>query len=638
MRNFAFLIILFPFLLYGSTDKFEIWSSYLDLQMQNLMKKQELPHAVISVVADGEIIFRKGYGFRDVNNLTGIDPEATLFRTGSVSKIFTWTALLQLYERGLLNLDADINDYLNFEIPSTIEGPYSRETPAPINIRHLMTHSAGFEDVIEGLFSFQPQPPLRDYLIRHMPARIFPPGEVMAYSNYGTALAGYIVERISGLSFEDYVDQNIFNPLGMQKSTFRQPLPPELRPDAVIAYRKIDGEFLPARFEHMPAPAGGLSTTAGDMALFMFALLHDGSNPFGTLMQTQTLEKMLTIQKTYHPLLGGMTMGFKQFNFKGNEVIFHGGSSSVFDSGLYLLPDENTGIFIAYSGGDYTGHIRIFQDFLKEFFDDKDYEIKDLVLVSPGTAPTLPELHGEYHQSRMNITSENKVLNLLMGVMHVEIYEDGNLLVKHLGHEHRFRELQPGIYENLEPKPVYPFGPFKYMVATTTPDGKLMLASDGPMTYIKMPWFATSSFAAIILVPMVILAIFTLLLFAVRAIFKTLSKKKQKLKGEARLSRVILIAHAVFLVLMVWLLALTGQPHPVHILPEATFGVTSFATKLLNLLPWLITLTTVALLYHAYVQWEKKWWKTGFKIHHTVYSLFAAGLTWLFFYYNMLSF
>ncbi len=638
MRNLTFLIIFFPFLLFGGTEKYDIWSSYLDLQMENLMQEQELPHAVISVVADGEIIFRKGYGFRDLDSRAGIDSEVTLFRTGSVAKIFTWTALMQLYEQGLLDLDADINDYLDFEILSTIKGPYGNETPAPISIRHLMTHSAGFEDVLDGLFSFQKQPSLREYLINQIPARIFLPGEVMAYSNYGTSLAGYIVERLSGMSFEDYVEQHIFKPLGMNKSTFQQPVPSNLRSEAVTAYRKIDGQFMPARFEHMPAPAGGLSTTAGDMALYMFALLHDGTNPFGTLMKPQTLESMFTIQKTYHPLLGGMTMGFKQFDFKGNEVIFHGGSSTVFDSGLYLLPYENTGIFIAYSGGDYTGHIKIFQDFLSDFFNNKDYGVKDLLLVSPGASPTLSELRGEYHQSRMMITSGDKVLNLLMSVMHVNVDDDGFLLVKHLGHEHRFRELQPGIYENLEPKPVYPFGPFKYLLATTAPDGKLMLISDGPMTYIKMPWVATSSFAAMLLVPMIILAIFTLLFFAVRAIFQTFSKKKQKIKGEALLARIVLIAHAAFLVLMLWLLALTGQPHPVHILPETAFGETSFATQLLNLLPWFITILIVALLYYAYVQWKKKWWKTGTKIHYTFYSLFATGLVWLVFYYNVLKF
>ena len=104
------------------------------------------------------------------------------------------------------------------------------------------------------------------------------------------------------------------------------------------------------------------------------------------------------------------------------------------------------------------------------------------------------------------------------------------------------------------------------------------------------------------------------------------------------LARIVLITHAAFLILMLWLLAVTGQPDPVHILPESAFGVTSFATRLLTLLPWLIAIPIVALLYYAYVQWGQKWWKTGFKIHYTIYSLFSAGLVWLFFYFNLLSF
>ncbi len=638
MRNLTFLIICFPFLLFAGTEKHEIWSSYLDLQMQKLMEKQELPHAAISVVAEGEIIFRKGYGFLNKETHTGIEPEVTLFRTGSVAKIFTWTTVMQLYEKGLLDLDADINLYLDFDIPARLKGHGRNQTPAPITMRHLMTHSAGFEDVLDGLFSFQPQPALRDYLISRMPTRIFPAGEVMAYSNYGTALAGYIVERLSGMPFEDYVEQNIFRPLHMHNSTFRQPLPPNMRANAVTAYRKVDGEFLPARFEHMPAPAGGLTTTAGDMALYMFALLHEGTNPFGTLMQPQTLDSMFAIQKTYHPLLGGMTLGFKQFNFEGNEVIFHGGSSTVFDSGLYLLPNENTGIFIAYSGGDYTGHIRIFHDFLSEFFGGKKYDFEKKFETAPGATPSLEELRGEYHQSRMMITSTDRILNLMMGVMHIDVDNDGFLVVKHLGHEHRFRELKPGIYENLEPKPVYPFGPFKYLVAETAHDGKLMLTTDGPLTYIKMPFHATSAFAGLLFLPAFLLAIFTVLFFFLRFIFRKPTRRKKKLQGEAILARTVLTAHALLLLIMIIMLVITGRPHPVYLLPESAFGETGFVTNQLALLPWFITILFVALLYFAFVQWKKKWWKTGAKIHYTFYSLFAAGLVWLFYFYNLIKF
>ncbi|TVQ86882.1 MAG: serine hydrolase [Bacteroidetes bacterium] len=638
MKVIAFLFLIIPCLLFAESDSREIRTEFLDIQMEQLMEEQQLPHAVISVVSNGEIIFRKGYGFSDLESGAAVNPETTILRTGSVAKIFTWTSAMQLFEKGLLDLDADINLYLDFEIPSGLKGHGSEQMPEPITMRHLMTHSAGFEDVLDGLFSFQPQPTLRDYLIRHMPARIFPTGEVMAYSNYGTALAGYIVERLSGLPFEDYVEQNIFKPLHMHKSTFRQPLPSEMRANAVTAYRKVDGEFLPARFEHMPAPAGGLSTTAGDMALYMIALLHGGSNIFGTLMQSQTLETMYTLQKTYHPILGGMTSGFKQFNVNGNEVIFHGGSSTVFDSGLYLLPEENFGIFIAYSGGDYTGHIRIFHDFLSEFFGGKDYDIRDMLEVSPEATPALSDLRGEYHQSRMMITSSDRILNLMMGVMHVDIDDDGYLVVKHLGHEHRFRELKPGIYENLQPKPVYPFGPFKYLVAETAPDGRLMLTTDGPLTYIKMPFHATSAFARLLFLPALLLAIFTLLFFFLRFIFRKPTRRNKKLKSEASLARSVLKVHALLLVAMVVLLVITGRPHPVYLLPESAFGETGFTTILLTFLPWFITILFVALLYFAFVQWRKKWWKIGAKIHYTFYSLFAVGLVWLFYFYNLIKF
>ncbi|MFO7684066.1 MAG: serine hydrolase [Chloroflexota bacterium] len=166
-------------------------------------------------------LLAKGYGLADRGNNRPVDGTRTLFRTGSVGKLITWTAVMQLAEQGRLDLHADVNDYLDFTIPATF--------PEPITLAHLMTHTAGFADQGEALFvlSEEKMMPLRQYLTELQPARVFPPGQAQAYSNYGTALAGYIVERASGESFADYVETHIFAPLEMRHSTLRQPVPPE---------------------------------------------------------------------------------------------------------------------------------------------------------------------------------------------------------------------------------------------------------------------------------------------------------------------------------------------------------------------------------------------------------------------------
>ena len=176
--------------------------NFMDKAIQAKMKEQHIPNATVSVVSNGKVIFEKGYGYANVENQTRTNPEMTMFRIGSLSKLFTWTAIMQLVERGILDLDTDVNEYLDFEIPSKLEGSNQGDSE-PITLHHLMTHTPGFEDYADSIFrlSADKKPSLNEYVRQYMPARVFPPGEVMAYSNYGTALAGYIVEQVSGMPF-----------------------------------------------------------------------------------------------------------------------------------------------------------------------------------------------------------------------------------------------------------------------------------------------------------------------------------------------------------------------------------------------------------------------------------------------------
>src|SRR5690606_29974858 len=158
------------------------------------------------------------------------------------------------------------NQYLDFEIR-----PYDGE---PVTLRHVMTHTAGFQETVRRLISDEPgdMVSLERYVKDNVPARIFPPGEVPAYSNYATALAGYIVERASGQSFDEYLEQHIFEPLGMTYSTFRQPVPERFEPHLSQGYGP--GLNKAEKFEYVvPAPAGSQSASGAAMAKFMIAHL-----------------------------------------------------------------------------------------------------------------------------------------------------------------------------------------------------------------------------------------------------------------------------------------------------------------------------------------------------------------------------
>jgi CubicO group peptidase (beta-lactamase class C family) len=209
--------------------------AFFDGAMAAEMSARHIPGAVVSVVEDGQVLFNKGYGFADLENQTLVDPQRTLFRAGSVSKLFGATAVMQLAEQGKLDLDADVNTYLDFKIPATF--------PQAITLKNLLTHTAGFEDIGQDLFNLNAEEiqTLGQYLKTHIPARVFPPGKLAAYSNYGAALAAYIVEGVSGLPFTEYVEKNIFTPLGMSHSTFLQPLPADLAGDLSSGYDFVRG-------------------------------------------------------------------------------------------------------------------------------------------------------------------------------------------------------------------------------------------------------------------------------------------------------------------------------------------------------------------------------------------------------------
>ena len=202
----------------GLRDRAEL-EAFMDGIMTAQLRDHHVAGATVSVVRDGSLFFAKGYGNADVRKGRPVAADSTMFRIGSISKLFTWTAVMQLVEQGKLDLNTDINKYLDFKIPATF--------PEPITLTHVMTHTPGFEEDPRDLFTEDSThiTPMGKWLPAHMPARVRPPGTYSSYSNWATATAGYIVERVSGMPFDAYVEKNILEPLGMTQTSTRQPLP-----------------------------------------------------------------------------------------------------------------------------------------------------------------------------------------------------------------------------------------------------------------------------------------------------------------------------------------------------------------------------------------------------------------------------
>lgn len=337
---------------------------FLDGLIPALLEHNDVAGAVVLIVKDGKVLYSHGYGYSDVKTKKLVSVDDTLFRPGSVSKLFTCTAVMQLVEQGKLDLDRDVNDYLDFKIPAT----YSQ----PVTLRRIMTHTAGFEEWGKDLFVPRAEDlePINEVLPTHLPSRIFAPGEMPAYSNYAMTIAGYIVQRVSGEKFEDYIANHIYKPLGMTHSTFVQPLPADLKPLMSSGYALASGGA--KEFEYVnSAPAGSMSVSAGDIAKFMMAHLQDGRYGDVQILKPETAKLMHSRAFGPVPELNGMALAFFQENQNGHTIIGHGGDTRYFHSHLHLILDANTGLFISLnSAGRGDADVRgiVFKKFLDRYF------------------------------------------------------------------------------------------------------------------------------------------------------------------------------------------------------------------------------------------------------------------------------
>jgi CubicO group peptidase (beta-lactamase class C family) len=392
-----------------------------------LMAERHVPGAVVLVVKDGDVLFARGYGAADLATGRPVDPETTLFRVASVSKLFTATAVMQLVEQGKLDLDADVNGYLEeFQVPKAFA--------APITLRHLLTHTPGFDDsFLHGTEPLGPEPmmPLGAYLARHLPPRVQPPGAPLSYSNHGIALAGHVVEQVSGQAFGDYVREHVFAPLGMTRSGFSLPSPPP--PELAVGYDWKDGRYQAVSLDRMRmAPAGDLYSSAGEIARFMAAHLADGRAPGGDarILREETARAMHAQAFTHHPELTGWCLGFEERRWNGVRAIGHGGSWNGYGTELVLVPEAGLGLFVSTTR---SNDPRFFRPLLRAFFD------RYFPAPEPAPAAAAPDAvararaaAGTYVPNR-HVRGDLLKLGLLLGSLRVTAHEDGSLTLATTG-------------------------------------------------------------------------------------------------------------------------------------------------------------------------------------------------------------
>ena len=603
-------------------------NAWLDGFMPYALGEGDIAGAVVTVVRNGQVITERGFGYADVERRTPVDPRRTLFRPGSVSKLVTWTAVMQQVEQGRLNLDADVNRYLDFRIPD-----YQGQ---PVTLRQIMTHTAGFEESLKDLIGHDRDaiPPYDQMLKRWIPHRIYAPGTTPAYSNYATSLAGYIVERVSGEPFDTYVERHIFAPLGMRHSTFRQPLPANMRPLMATGYRQASGEPVP--FEIVgPAPAGSLSSTGADMSRFMMAHLNGGELDGRRILSAETARMM---HRTRAPGIGPldrMLLGFFETNVNGREVIAHLGDTGAFHTSLHLFIDEGTGLYASFNSGGEQGavngvRIALFHQFADRYFPGRP----DTRRVPAATAREHAQLMaGNWTASRRPDSSFLNIAELL-GQTSLSTNGDGELVTPPgstlTGRPAKWVEVAPFVWQDLNSHT---------QLAAVVEDGRPVRFSmsllSGFTVYDRPPTWKNAALVMPLLQLSLAILLLTALLWPVRWLVRRYHGAKMSLSGRDllgyRLSRAA--ALAILLTLVAWGTVVTLMFGDLTNLGGA-FDVIIVVLQVITFIVFLGGLAVF--LWYLWQVWrgKRRWWAKVWSV-----ALVVAGLVmvWVGFAFHLLS-
>jgi len=410
--------------------------AFVDGVVRQAMASDHIAGVAVSVVQNGQVVLKKGYGYDRQSPVRAVDPDQTLFRLGSISKTFTWIAVMKQVEGRRMGLANPINPYLpqRLQIP---EQGYGRD----ITVLDLMGHVAGFEDRAMGqLFEREPGRirPLATYLRQERPQRVRPAGALPVYSNYGAALAGEAASEVAGVPFNRLIEQDVFLPLGMTQTTFREPYParrdlPEPMKPAMArkvsqGFRWADGRLQPRDFEYLThiGPAGAASSTAADMARYMTLLLGDGTVGLVTVYSPRTAQAFRTVHARSAPGVNGWAHGFHEQRLPGGFTGFgHHGATLSFRTNLITVPALGLGVFTSAN---------------TETADDLTRRLPQLIVerfyggprVLPAASAQLYRQRGDYAgvylTERRAFSGLEKFLGVLTGSARVDVSSDGRLV------------------------------------------------------------------------------------------------------------------------------------------------------------------------------------------------------------------
>ncbi|MDD9888610.1 MAG: serine hydrolase [Candidatus Marinimicrobia bacterium] len=606
-----------------------IVEAFFDGVISTHMKENKSPSGTISMVYRDRIIFSKGYGYQDIEKNIPVVADKTMFRPGSVSKLFTWTAVMQLKEQGKLDLDTDVNTYLKtFKIKDTYPGE-------PVTLRHILTHTPGFEDGGVGYLiieDFDKAIPLRDAMEKYQPKRVNPPGVQTAYSNYATALAGLIVSNISGISFNDYINKNIFEPLNMNHSTFEEPLPEELENNMAIGYAYEKGRFTEKPFEIISSfgPAGAMSASSTDMANFALAFLNggsfegnyniDGRNYSNRILQEATVTEMLTQNFSHDSRFPGMALGFYESSVNGNRLVGHGGDTQYFHSDLAIDLENDLAIFVSFSG---AGGAKVRSVIIPAFYNEFFPVVVSPLSISEDFNERANRYAGSYLFWRSNFSTIEKAFLNLGGAVKVAPSSENTIIVTMGDDVRQFIEIDENLFQERGGKAKIAF--------QENESGKIngMIFDVYPfMSMYKASMWKGQSFNFLFIGLSVIVFLGVMLRLAYQwSIYKSLPKEEKDATTSAIVAAGLNLGFFIFGIIA---LSVDGDTlFSVGFTPLMKFWL---------LFPILATIAGGYQIYQAVIVWKNNYWGIWKRIRFSIISLCCLFMIWFYYYWNILGY
>ncbi len=582
-------------------------SGYVDGLITALQREHNLAAISVSIVKDNQQLMAGGYGIADLAQNRPVHADETLFRIGSVSKTFTWTAVMMLAERGQLDLDADVNQYLTeLQIPEAFG--------APVTLRHLMSHRAGFEDTLQ-LFTVRDDDPrsLAELLAAHQPKRVFAPGARTSYSNWGSALAAHIVEQVAGVPYGEFLRDEILLPLGMRTTTWTPPaeMAPEMRQNLATGYKRDQGGLGLQGYLQLGAywPAGGMAATATDMARWMRFHLNGGVLDDVRLLSAESHAALWTRAFDDRPGGADVAHGFIDRPYRGLRTLGHAGGTAAFLTNMVLIPELDLGVYVSQNGA-WNMALMSLPDLVVDRLRGHPY-VPLLSADEDAAVGDVAELAGTYLNNRRVFSTFSAILGGLNLSILTPVGDDG-FSINLLGLPKLYQQVpgQTDLYEAADGDRV---------AIIRDADGKVAALSDGMgvHTYERLNMWTHPATLGVLLGLSLLLAI-TRLLGAWRRFGKGKSRGfASRIAGTVGLvsALVVFVFFATVIYLVVSMLGF-DLATMADTYPAPAMFYTHYAG-------WLMAIAALAMLFSLWPAWTQANWGIFRRLH---FSLFAVVL------------